>query len=57
MTREQKIEWLANASNDAVLNQMRWAVLKMNRGGIEEQVEGQEDYELVMAELKKRLER
>lgn len=57
MTREQKIEWLANASNEAVLNQMRWAVLKMNKGGIEEQVEGQEDYELVMAELKKRLER
>lgn len=58
MTREQKIEWLAAASNDEVLNQMKWAVIAMTKAdSIAMQVEGQEDYNLVVAELKRRLER
>lgn len=56
MTREQKIEWLTNASNEEVINQMRWAVTGMTTASsIEMQVESQEDYELVVAELTKRL--
>ena len=57
MTKEQKIEWLKNASNRAVIDQIRWAVLKMTNGSIESQIEGQEDYELVTAELERRLEK
>ena len=56
MTKEQKIEWLKNASNRAVIDQIRWAVLKMTNGSIESQIEGQEDYELVTAELERRLD-
>jgi len=56
MTREQKIEWLTNASNEEVINQMRWAVTGMTKAdSIAMQVESQEDYELVVAELTKRL--
>lgn len=58
MTKEQKIEWLKNASNSAVIDQMRWAVLRMTSGDhIATRIEGQEDYELVTAELKRRLEK
>lgn len=56
MTREQKTEWLRNASNEEVVNQMRWAVTAMTKADhIATQVEGQEDFELVQAELLRRL--
>lgn len=59
MTREQKIEWLAKASNEEVVNQLRWAVTGMNveEFGINTRIEAQEDYELVTAEILKRMER
>ena len=58
MTREEKITWLANASNDEVLEQMRWAVIAMTKAdSISMQIEGREDYALVTAELKRRLEK
>lgn len=57
MTREQKIEWLRNASNEEVINQMRWAVTAMTKAeSIEMQIEAQEDYELVIGELKSRMQ-
>jgi len=55
MTREQKIEWLANASNEQVIEQLRWAVQYINSDNLSLQIEGNEDYELVKAELMKRM--
>lgn len=58
MTREEKIAWLEAASNDEVLNQMKWSVIAMTKAdSIAMQIEGQEDYELTLAELKRRLEK
>ena len=56
MTREEKIEWLAQASNEEVINQMRWTVTAMvSSTSLELQIQANEDYELVTAELRKRL--
>ena len=56
MTREQKINWLENATNEEVVNQMKWAVIAMTKAeSIAKQIEAQEDYELAQAELLKRL--
>ena len=55
MTREQKIEWLAKASNDEVIEQLRWSVHFMDSDNIEMRIEGNEDYKLVKTELLKRL--
>lgn len=58
MTREEKIAWLETASNDEVIEQMRWAVIAMTKAdSIPMQIEGREDYALVTAELKRRLEK
>lgn len=58
MSKAEKQAWLENASNDEVLNQMKWSVIKMTspNSSIQEHIEGNEDYELVLAELKKRLD-
>lgn len=56
MTREEKIAWLENATNEQVVNQLRWAVTAMTHGeSIQTRIEGQEDYELVQAEILKRM--
>lgn len=56
MTKEEKINWLENASNEELINQLRWSVLAMSNGDhISTRIEGQEDYDLVTAELLKRL--
>lgn len=55
MTREEKIEWLANATAEQVVDQMFWAVSAMSNGNIETRVQANEDYSLVKAELMKRL--
>lgn len=56
MTREQKIEWLANATSEQVVNQMRWATIATVKADtIAKQIEAQEDFELVKEELLKRL--
>jgi hypothetical protein len=55
MTREEKIEWLANATAEQVVDQMFWAVSAMSTGNIETRVQANEDYSLVKAELLKRL--
>lgn len=55
MSREQKIEWLASASNEAVVDQMKWAVTMMNGDSISTRIEGKEDYDLVTAEILRRM--
>ena len=57
MTIQEKIEWLRKASNEEVINQLKSSVMRMTEGRcIETRIEGQEDYNLVQAELIKRLE-
>lgn len=55
MTREQKVEWLNNASNEEVLNQLKWTVITLSKGSIEQQIAANEDYEIVTAEILKRM--
>lgn len=57
MTREEKIEWLEKASNEEVIYQLLSAASRMTEGRcIETRIEGQLDYDLVHAELLRRLE-
>ena len=57
MTNEEKITWLENANNDELLNQYKWSVIRMHDSNstIAEQYEANIDFELALAELKKRL--
>jgi len=55
MTKAEKIEWLKNATDEEVINQLYWAVSAMSIGSIQMQVEGQEDFELSKAEALKRM--
>jgi len=55
MTRERKVEWLNNASNEEVLNQLKWTVITLSKGSIEQQIAANEDYEIVTAEILKRM--
>lgn len=58
MTREEKINWLENATAEQVINQLKWSVISMTSGHcIETRIEGQEDYDLITVELMKRLEK
>ena len=53
MTREEKVTWFMNVSGEEVL---KWAVIAMIKAdSVTMQVEDQEDYELALAELKRRL--
>lgn len=55
MTQEQKIEWLKNANSKELIEQMRWTVTALTHGNIAQQIEANEDYNLVTAELLRRL--
>lgn len=55
MTREQKIEWLENASNEEVLKQYETSIRTLDRGLMFDR-ENLEDVQLVKAELLKRME-
>lgn len=55
MTKEQKIDWLKNVNNENLLNQFRWTVTQMSMGGLQQRLEAQEDYELAIAEILKRM--
>lgn len=55
MTKEEKLNWLANASNEDVVNSLRWAVLKISGSTIKERIEGQEDYDLISTEILRRM--
>ena len=56
MTREAKINWLMTASNEDVINQLKWSVIAMTNGDyVSTRIAAQEDYDLVVNELKKRL--
>lgn len=55
MTKEEKIEWLANATAEQLVEQLRWAVTYMHSADFAIMIQGNEDYALVKAELLKRL--
>lgn len=55
MTKAEKIEWLANATPDMLVEQLRWSVHSMDSDNLGVKIEGNEDYKLVKAELLKRL--
>ena len=57
MTREAKIDWLRNASNEELIGQMKSTVVAISHSGntIEQQINLQEDYELVTAEMLRRM--
>lgn len=51
MTKEEKINWLRNATNEQVLDQLLSAQARLSYSGIDEQVEAQEDVELSREEI------
>lgn len=55
MTRERKVEWLGNASNEELLNQLKWTVITLSKGSIEQQIAANDDYEIVTAEILNRM--
>ena len=56
MTKEEKIVWLENANNVELINMLSWSVLEMSKGDhVSTRIEGQENYDLITAELLKRL--
>ena len=55
MTRERKVEWLNSATNEELLNQLKWTVITLSKGSIEQQINANEDYEIVTAEILKRM--
>lgn len=57
MTKQEKINWLENANTDELLNQVFSTVRKIYSRDFMENVEGNEDWALVTAELKKRLDK
>lgn len=57
MTDQEKINWLENANTDELLKQFFSTVTKICSRDFMENLEGNHDYELVTAELKKRLEK
>lgn len=54
MTREQKINWLQNASNEEVMNQFKSSIRTYDRGFAFD-TDNLEDLELVEAEILKRM--
>lgn len=55
MTREQKVEWLNKATSEELLNQLKWTVIALSKGSIEQQITANEDYEIVTAEILNRM--
>lgn len=55
MTREQKRAWLAEATDEKVLDQLLSAQARLSYSGIGEQVEAQEDVELAREEILRRM--
>lgn len=55
MTREQKIAWLENATNEELVKQICWVTLRTKCDSISVVIEAQEDLTLVKAEMLKRM--
>ena len=55
MTREEKIVWLNKATSEELLNQLKWTVIALSKGSIEQQITANEDYEIVTAEILNRM--
>lgn len=56
MTREEKIEWVKSASNEELVDQLKWAVMSISSKILSTQIRGQEDYHIISAEILRRLE-
>ena len=58
MDDKKMIDLLANASTEELLNQLRWSFTAMVSSKlVETREQGRESYELVVAEIKRRLEK
>lgn len=57
MTKEEKILWLRNASNEDVLKQLcsSMRVISSSSSSIADQIEAEEDYQLAMKESLSRM--
>lgn len=55
MNREERQKWLETATNEQVVNQLKWAIAGIYSDSIELQVRGNDDYELITAEILKRM--
>ncbi len=55
MTREEKIKWLENATNEEVINQFKWTVTALTIGSLDQRIEAEEDYDLVTKEILNRM--
>jgi len=55
MTREQKIEWLAKATNEKLIEQFRNTVRRMNCGDFATEIAACDDCALIENELMKRM--
>ena len=55
MTKEQKIEWLAKATNEKLVDQFRNTVRRMNCVDFKMEMDACDDYTLVENELMRRL--
>ena len=57
MTTEQKKEWLENAESEMLIEQMRWAIAGIESDSIKLQIRGKEEFELIAAEMLKRMKK
>lgn len=57
MTKKEKVDWLTNTTNEQVVDHLKWVVIRMTNqnNNIGEQIEAQEDYNLAVAEILKRM--
>lgn len=55
MTQEQKIEWLAKATNEKLIDQFRKTAQRMSCGDFEKEMAACDDCALIENELMKRL--
>ena len=57
MTQEEKKAWVETASNERLLEQLRFTVLAMRSDVVSIAVEANQDYALVEAEILRRMQK
>ena len=55
LSYEEKIAWLQSADSEQLVNQFYSAIVRLTKSSLSEQIEAQEDYDIIKAELLKRL--
>ena len=55
MTEQEKITWLENATTEQLLDQVEWVICYRSNDNLALQIEGEDNWALVKAELMKRL--